>query len=230
MQKFTRDLKREIEIEGERLALTLSEKGISFRPVGSRKPATEMAWAAVIGAARGPSADPAAPAMPGLEGTLARLDAWLKAHRPAMHATLRPGASAVDLEQLGKALGQPVPDGLAAWLRWHNGQGEEVPCSLVGSFSLLSAAEIAEELAERQAGTDGPWQAGWIPLLSDFSGDLVCLDTTRPGLPVVETWRGRCDAEDAAPSLDAYLEHLLHDFEAGLYAEDEERGEFHRTG
>ncbi|MBY0232904.1 MAG: SMI1/KNR4 family protein, partial [Gemmataceae bacterium] len=104
------------------------------------------------------------------------------------------------------------------------------PASLVGAFGLMSAQEIADELAERKAGTEGPWEEGWIPLLSDQSGDLVCLDTTRPGHPLVETWRGRPKAEDAAPSLEAWLGKLLAESEAGHYVEDEERGEYHRKG
>ena len=48
MQKFTRALTREIELAGERLALTLSETGIAVRPVGSRKPPREISWASVL--------------------------------------------------------------------------------------------------------------------------------------------------------------------------------------
>ena len=35
MQKFTRAITREIEVGGERLALTFTEQGMSVRPVGS---------------------------------------------------------------------------------------------------------------------------------------------------------------------------------------------------
>ena len=45
MQKFTRALTREIEVGGERLAVTLSEQGLSVRPVGSRRPPHTMSWA-----------------------------------------------------------------------------------------------------------------------------------------------------------------------------------------
>ena len=48
MQKFTRPLTREIEVAGERLALTLHDQGLSVRPVGSRKPPWEFAWATVL--------------------------------------------------------------------------------------------------------------------------------------------------------------------------------------
>jgi hypothetical protein len=48
VQKFTRPLTREIELGGERLALTFSEKGIVMRPVGSRRPPWEMSWATLV--------------------------------------------------------------------------------------------------------------------------------------------------------------------------------------
>jgi cell wall assembly regulator SMI1 len=48
VQKFTRPLTREIELAGERLALTFSEQGIVLRPVGSRRPPWEMSWGALV--------------------------------------------------------------------------------------------------------------------------------------------------------------------------------------
>lgn len=45
MQKFTRPLTREIELAGQRLALTMTEQGLSVRPVGARKPPREIGWA-----------------------------------------------------------------------------------------------------------------------------------------------------------------------------------------
>jgi cell wall assembly regulator SMI1 len=48
MQKFTRALTREIEVAGERLAVTLSAEGLSVRPVGSRRQPYTMSWAAWV--------------------------------------------------------------------------------------------------------------------------------------------------------------------------------------
>jgi cell wall assembly regulator SMI1 len=53
MQKFTRALTREIELGGERLAVTLSEEGLTVRPVGARRPPHTLSWAACISAAVG---------------------------------------------------------------------------------------------------------------------------------------------------------------------------------
>jgi cell wall assembly regulator SMI1 len=48
MQQFTRSLTREIEVGGERLAVTLSKEGLSVRPVGGRRPPHDMSWEAVL--------------------------------------------------------------------------------------------------------------------------------------------------------------------------------------
>jgi cell wall assembly regulator SMI1 len=48
MQKFTRALTREIEVAGERLAVTFSEEGMTLRPVGSRRPPVILRWDAVV--------------------------------------------------------------------------------------------------------------------------------------------------------------------------------------
>jgi cell wall assembly regulator SMI1 len=232
MQKFTRALTREVEINGERMAVTLSEQGVSFRRVGSRKPPAEITWAAVLAAASGEAA-PAAPApAPAKDESavgqaLARLEAWLAKHRPGFREGLMDPATPGELSTLAVALNRPVPAELASWLNWHNGQGEGEVGSLVGAFNVISSEEIAAEYAERQKGaSEGPWNGGWIPLLDDFQGDLVCLDTTRPGHPVIEVWRGKDKAEDVAGSLADWINALVADFEAGKYVEDPERGEF----
>jgi cell wall assembly regulator SMI1 len=48
MQQFTRALTREIKVGDERLAITLSEEGLSVRPVGGRRPPHTMSWAACV--------------------------------------------------------------------------------------------------------------------------------------------------------------------------------------
>jgi cell wall assembly regulator SMI1 len=76
VQKFTRPITREIELGGERLALTFTEQGLSVRPVGSRRPPREVTWAALLHAVAG------GPAEPGAEQLQAAVQA-LKGGRPA---------------------------------------------------------------------------------------------------------------------------------------------------
>jgi cell wall assembly regulator SMI1 len=53
MQEFTRSLTREIQVDGERLAVTLDKEGLSIRPVGSRRPPSTLSWTACLCAAVG---------------------------------------------------------------------------------------------------------------------------------------------------------------------------------
>jgi cell wall assembly regulator SMI1 len=48
MQQFTRALTREIQVAGERLAITFDNDGLSVRPVGSRRPPLALSWEAVV--------------------------------------------------------------------------------------------------------------------------------------------------------------------------------------
>jgi cell wall assembly regulator SMI1 len=61
MQQFTRALTREIDVGGERLAVTLSKEGLSVRPVGGRRPPFTMSWPAwVCACVSGTGLEPAA--------------------------------------------------------------------------------------------------------------------------------------------------------------------------
>jgi hypothetical protein len=94
MQKFTRALTREIEVGGERLAVTLSEEGISVRPVGARRPPHTLSWAACVCASTGhpaagpePSADELAAAVKALKaGGAGRPTARAESAVPATQA------------------------------------------------------------------------------------------------------------------------------------------------
>jgi cell wall assembly regulator SMI1 len=237
MQKLTRALTREVSVGGERLTVTLDSKGIQ---VGSR----QLSWAGVlcalasgaepddkaigkaVEALREASAKGAAGQGEDVPALLKRLDAWLKKNRKRYHKALLAGADERQLGDLSKALGKPVPDDLAAWLRWHNGQDEDVIGAFVESFNLMSADEIAAAVKERK-GTPG-WDPAFIPILDDYQDDLVVLDASKPELPVREVWRGRDDKPEVATSMRGWVAHLLAEFEAGKYHEDSERGEFIR--
>jgi cell wall assembly regulator SMI1 len=61
MQKFTRALTREIEVGGERLAVTFNEEGLSIRPVGSRQPPRLLRWdACAVACVRSSGSEPPA--------------------------------------------------------------------------------------------------------------------------------------------------------------------------
>jgi cell wall assembly regulator SMI1 len=248
VQKFTRALTREIEVNGERLAVTLGEEGLSIRPVGSRKPPRTLTWSEVLCACAGkPPAGGAptteerkvalqglrsvvegasAPAAPPLSDSLSRLEKWLKKNRPDYLAGLQPGAKAADLKEPASAIGA-VPDELQTWLSWHNGQSEDFIGAFIESFQMLSSKEIASAYKECVAGSG--WQKTWIPFLADGQGDFVCLDTAESNHPIRAVWRGRPEAEVVAASLAAWAAGFVGDVEEGRYHEDPERGDFIRS-
>ena len=59
---------------------------------------------------------------------------------------------------------------------------------------------------------------------------MIAVDSSSPGCPVREVWRGREEHPVVAPSLQAWVEAFTKDIESGRYAEDPERGEYHRVG
>jgi cell wall assembly regulator SMI1 len=115
VQKFTRPITREIELAGERLALTLDQKGISVRVVGTRnKPPRELSWAALLGQLgrqRTPAAEPTA------EELAAAIKGLKTAPAPAAEktaATTAPGAKAGEDDQVKDLLTR-----LEEWLKKH---------------------------------------------------------------------------------------------------------------
>jgi cell wall assembly regulator SMI1 len=83
VQKFTRPLTREVEVGGERLALTLSDKGISVRPVGARKPPHEITWAALVAFVTRKRTAPGEPTTPELAAAVGALKAGAAPAPPA---------------------------------------------------------------------------------------------------------------------------------------------------
>jgi cell wall assembly regulator SMI1 len=103
MQKFTRALTREIEVGGERLAVTLSEEGLSVRPVGSRRPPHELSWAACLSACVGQfSANPT-------EADLAEAVKKLKVGAPKAKEAESPPAPAAAAKPPAPAAPAPAP-------------------------------------------------------------------------------------------------------------------------
>jgi cell wall assembly regulator SMI1 len=140
-----------------------------------------------------------------------------------------PGASDGDLATLEASLGAPLPDELAAILRWHSGQSPEVPGSLEQGWNLMSVSEIAESKKELDSQPHPGWHKGWIPFLEDDGGSHLVVDTTQTGHPIRSCWQGNPVHDIVAPSIKAWLQDFVTALEAGKYHEDPERGTFHRS-
>ncbi|WP_216321688.1 SMI1/KNR4 family protein [Deinococcus aestuarii] len=173
-----------------------------------------------------------------LPAVLARLDAWLAAHVPAIHATLRPGASDTELDALEPLVGQKLPESFRTLYRWHD--GEQLVVRGVFSLAFLPLAQIQfdwetwqdigknfpemnQEINSASHPTGSIREAyttpGWLGFLSDLSGNSVGLDFN-PGPAgklgqVITFGRDQEYKYVLAESLEAFLREYLTRLEAG---------------
>jgi cell wall assembly regulator SMI1 len=203
MQKFTRALTREIEVGGERLAVTLSAEGVSIRPVGSRRPPRDLDWPSVLCACTGklPAGETAAP-----EEVTAALDA-LRAGRPAKEP-------AAEAKPLLTAAGGDVTALLArldAWLARHRQRYHEglLPPASEGELDGLSKvlgkplpAELRQWLG---------WHNGQSP---DLIGSFYEAFNLMSAAQIAAAWQERHG--EPQPGWDDAWVPLLDDYQGDL--------------
>jgi cell wall assembly regulator SMI1 len=146
VQKFTRPITREIELGGERLALTFSEQGMSVRPVGSRKPPREVSWPALLTAAVAAGGEPGAEQ---LQAAVRALKGGGSSSKPAAppppESEPPPAPPASDVaSQLGR---------LAHWLGQHRrryleGLGPGATADQLGALQNALGVPLPDDLRE----------------------------------------------------------------------------------
>lgn len=172
-------------------------------------------------------------------------ETWLSAHFPEGLRGLAAGASEQELVNLQAALGTQLPSAFLEWARVHNGQADDAVGLLDGNLQL-STDSIQEQWAAMHAlleqghfqqrgesdppGAIGPvwWSPHWIPIASDGSGNLVCIDMA-PGPSGTQGQVIDFDHETVhrtvlAPSFEAYVRDFVGDVLAGRYGYSEEHG------
>jgi cell wall assembly regulator SMI1 len=177
MQKFTRTLTREIEVGGERLALSLDANGLSVRPVGGRKTPHTMSWATLACVLTGKAPAPDNPTEEEIAAALKTLRAGSSAPTESSPTTgdgSRSTPSASDLKSLLARLDH--------WLVKHRS----------GYHQGLASGATAEQLAglEQSLGTKVPdelrtlveWHNGQTPdLVGAFRESFRLLETEEIG-------------------------------------------------
>lgn len=174
----------------------------------------------------------------------ARIDTWLMANAPGVFKALQPGASDDQIEAFEKVLGVRLPDDVKASFRIHNGQ-LDYEYGLIDGRELLSLARIQDEWlvwkdllesnmfedmeSEPEPGIRADWwNAAWIPLTHDGSGNHDCLDLapTKDGTvgQIISMWHDAADREQVAPSFRIWLSQLADGLESGQYIFSEEYG------
>jgi cell wall assembly regulator SMI1 len=170
------------------------------------------------------------------EGLLARLDAWLRTHAPAVHHALAPGAWEAELDAVEARFGTPLSPGLRALYRWRNGSSGRGDFYLSHTFASMESAERdrarMRELRDAGALSRGSapselWSDRWLPIFDRGNGDLLCYDAAGiddgiPGrlvdYPHEVPERRRPVFED----IESWLETYVGALERGLFAFDGE--------
>jgi hypothetical protein len=120
-----------------------------------------------------------------------RIDTWLAEHAPVTVATLRPPADDRLIAAVQRAVGVPLPPELVASLRRHDRVGREPGAFAfqeymhpLSSEGIVDGATVMCQVLE-DLGLDGLvggwWHGRYVPVASDYGGDLLFLDGQRLG-------------------------------------------------
>ena len=78
------------------------------------------------------------------ERLIARLDTWLKEHRPADYAALQPGMSGHRLREFERDIGFDVPDAFKELYAWRNGQDPKCFAALQHNRMFMSIENVLD--------------------------------------------------------------------------------------
>lgn len=162
-----------------------------------------------------------------------RLETWLAAHAPQIHAELTPGVEDRELDELEALTGQALPADFRALYRRHGDWGSGLRLThlpLLGvrrdwlGWESLAGEDFAGETAGHRSHPEGAItpryiNLGWIPLLTDHGGNSVGIDLA-PGPEgvrgqVITFGRDEREKFVLAPSLGAFLREYVERLEAG---------------
>ena len=169
----------------------------------------------------------------GLPSLFERLERWLAAHAPQIHAELTPGVKNSELDELEALTGQTLPPDFRALYRRHGDWGRalrltHMPLMQVHRDWLMWESLSGEDFASTMEGhasfpagaiTPRYINLGWIPFLTDYGGNSVGIDLAPASAGVrgqVITF-GRDEREKyvLAPSLHDFLREYVERLEAG---------------
>lgn len=180
-----------------------------------------------------------------------RIEAALAERFPELLATLNPGASEEAIVASEAALGIRFPDDFRLSVKRHDGQGAFRRLMGVGPLLPLEGIVVQwqvwkELLDDGTFEDDGEpfesmphpgvkpdwWNARWIPITHDGSGNHDCLDLDPAdggsSGQVIEMWHDDDIRPLNAPSLTAWLTEFLEELEAGELVLTDEYGLVHQ--
>ncbi|BDI33991.1 glucan synthase [Capsulimonas corticalis] len=179
-----------------------------------------------------------------------RIEAWLGQNAPDILAGLASGATDAEIDAAEKVLGVEFPDDIRESYKRHNGQIRDKNYIAIGGplydyhdllplngiamdwrvwNNLLVAGTFDDIDSDPSPGikTDW-WNAKWIPLTSNGSGDHYCMDLDpAPGGivgQIITMWHDAPEREVVARSFGEWIAQLAQDLEDGRQVYSEEYG------
>jgi cell wall assembly regulator SMI1 len=178
-----------------------------------------------------------------------RIEQWLAANAPVILESLLPGATDEEILRTETYLDVTFPEAVRESYLIHNGQAINV-VGLIGEWELLSLDGIRSnwktwkylldsgnfndwEVVPAVTVVSSWWDAKWIPLTTNYTGDHYCLDMT--STPISKTGQIISLLHDApqravvASSFRSWLTGFADDLENGAYTYSEEYDELVKT-
>jgi cell wall assembly regulator SMI1 len=163
--------------------------------------------------------------LPMIDELITRMDRWLQRNRNDYYANLQPGAMEDAITAFERHFTVTLPQTFRKLYQWRNGQSVGEFRSFQENRMFLPLQDVAEtkELLDEMIGDDCKdsqwWQPGWIPFLSNGSGDYLCLnvaagDDGTVG-QLIEFWHDDADRNVQFTSVDDWLQCLVESMENG---------------
>lgn len=111
---------------------------------------------------------------PSIAETLAQIDRWYAEHVPAIHATLRAGATEGELDAVERHIGMKLPQDFRELYKWHDGQNWEN--GYIFGLEFIPLARVKSE-----------WDV-WKSLESEFGDDKVDKHFSHPAGAITENY------------------------------------------
>ncbi|MEV6637327.1 SMI1/KNR4 family protein [Actinoplanes sp. NPDC051470] len=106
--------------------------------------------------------------------SLTAIEAWLARYAPVSHATLRPGLSEAQLQNLELRYRFPLNPDLRTLLSWHDGSQNSNGLDIWTDYLF----ETSEEMFSRSRFPDPLWDRHWVPFASDTGINTLVVDHT----------------------------------------------------
>ena len=182
------------------------------------------------------------PDCPSVIASFAKLQAWM--NKNALDISFRPPANPTAIGDFAAKSSLNLPEDLRQILFIADGETRK-SAGGIGNWRLMPIAEIQAawgwltQVAAKGSFTERPpdpspylnntwWHPGWVPFVSNDTGDYFCIDTQPPESSrfgqILLFFQDRPERPLIAANLEAWVDRITRDLSAGMYTYDEISG------